>query len=57
MSVHTEYTRYAAKLARKLHADAAMGGAPAPDADFYKSLAKSLDEVADALEAISKRAD
>ena len=29
----TEYIRHAAKLARKLQMDAAMGGSPQPDAE------------------------
>jgi hypothetical protein len=52
MPVRTEYTRYAAKMARKIVADAAMGGSPAPDAEFFKQLAKALDEVAEALESL-----
>jgi len=52
MSIRTEYTRFAAKLARKVHADSALGGAPAPDGEFYKQLAKALDEIAEALESL-----
>lgn len=52
----TDYIRHAARLARKLHADAALGGGtPQPDADFYKTLAKALEEVAAGLEAVSRR--
>jgi len=50
MSIRTEYTRHAAKLARKIHADAALGGAPLPDGEFFKQLAKALDEIAEALD-------
>ena len=52
----TDYIRHAARLARKLHADAALGGgAPQPDAEFYKTLAKALEEVAAGLEQVSRR--
>lgn len=50
MSIRTEYTRFAAKLARKVHADSALGATPAPDGEFFKQLAKALDEIAEALE-------
>jgi hypothetical protein len=50
MSIRTEYTRHAAKLARKIHADAALGGPAKLDAEFYKQLAKALDEIAEALD-------
>ena len=42
----TDYIRHAARLARKVQLDAALGGAPAPDAEFYKALAKALEEIA-----------
>lgn len=51
----TDYIRHAARLARKIQLDAALGGAPAPDAEFYKVLAKALEEVAAGLELVSKR--
>lgn len=38
MGVGTEYTRHAAKLARKIHADSALGGSPVPDAELFKQL-------------------
>lgn len=34
--------------------DAAMGTPAAPDADFYKALAKALDEIAAGLELVAK---
>jgi len=34
-----------------------MGGPPAPDADFYKTLAKALNDIAESLEAIAGRHD
>jgi len=55
MKPPTDYIRHAAKLARKLQADAALGGIPQPDAEFYKTLAKALDEIAAGLESVSAR--
>lgn len=50
----TEYIRHAAKLARKLQMDSAMGGTAQPDAEFWKTLAKALDEAAAGLEMVSR---
>jgi hypothetical protein len=55
MKPPTDYIRHAAKLARKLQADAALGGNPQPDAEFYRVLAKALEEVAQGLESVSAR--
>ncbi len=55
MPPKTDYIRHAAKLARKLHMDAAVGGAPQPDAEFFKALSKAFDEIAAGLESVSKR--
>lgn len=57
MSPTTDYIRHAAKLSRKLYLDASMGGAPAPDPDFYKTLAKALEDIADGLDQVAKRRD
>ena len=57
MAIQTDYIRHAARLTRQIHLDAAMGGTPAPDADYYKTLAKALGDIADALETVSKRRD
>ena len=54
MKPQTDYIRHAARLARKLQMDAAMGGTPQPDAEFYKTLSKALDEIAAGLELVSK---
>jgi hypothetical protein len=54
MKPATDYIRHAAKLARKLQMDAAMGGTPQPDAEFFKALAKALDEAAAGLELVSR---
>lgn len=50
----TDYIRHAARLARKIQVDAAMGGTPAPDAEFYKTLAKAFEEIASGLELVAK---
>jgi len=49
----TDYLRHAAKLARKLQLDAGLGEAR-PDAEFWKTLAKALDECAVGLESLAK---
>ncbi len=54
MKPSTDYIRHAARLARKLHMDAAMGGTAQPDPDFYKTLAKALEEIAAGLEQVAK---
>ena len=51
----TDYIRHAARLARKLQLDAATGTPPAPDAEFYKALAKAFEEIAAGLEQVAKR--
>jgi len=50
----TDYIRHAARLARKLQMDGAMGGTPQPDAEFFKALSKAFDEIAAGLELIAK---
>lgn len=55
MPPSTDYIRHAARLARKIQMDAAMGGTPQPDAEFYKTLAKALEEIAQGLEQVAKR--
>ncbi len=54
MKPPTDYIRHAARLARKLQMDAAMGATPQPDAEFYKTLSKAFDEIAAGLELVSK---
>jgi len=55
MKPPTDYIRHAARLARKLQMDVAMGGTPQADAEFYKTLSKALDEIAAGLEMVSAR--
>jgi hypothetical protein len=57
MAPATDYVRHAAKLARKLYLDSATGQMPAPDPEFYKTLAKALEDIADGLEQAAKRRD
>jgi hypothetical protein len=54
MKPATDYIRHAARLARKLQMDGAMGGNPQPDAEFFKALSKALDEIAAGLEQVAK---
>jgi hypothetical protein len=55
MRVATDYIRHAARAARKFAGDP-FGGAPqgSPDPEFYKTLAKALEEIAAGLEALGK---
>ncbi len=55
MQVATDYIRHAARAARKCAGDP-FGGPPlpAPDPEFYKTLAKALEEIASGLEQLSK---
>ncbi|HET7040937.1 MAG TPA: hypothetical protein VFI13_02915 [Gemmatimonadales bacterium] len=54
MRPQTDYLRHAAKLARKFQAEAGLGAAPQPDAEFWKTLAKALDECAQGLESLAR---
>jgi DNA-directed RNA polymerase subunit K/omega len=54
MRVATDYIRHAARAARKLAGDP-LGGAPQPpDPEFFKTLAKALEEIAADLEELAK---
>ncbi len=54
----TDYVRHAARLSRKIYLDASVGGgAPAADPEFFKALAKALEDIADGLEHVAKRRD
>jgi DNA-directed RNA polymerase subunit K/omega len=55
MKPATDYIRHAAKLARKLQLDAALGDKPEPDAEFFKTLSKAFEEIAAGLELVSAR--
>src|SRR5256885_15143482 len=57
MQVATDYIRHAARAARKYAGDPLGGPPPSqpPDAEFYKTLAKALEEIAAGLDALSKQ--
>lgn len=58
MAPTTDYIRHAAKLSRQIYLDAGPGGtAAAPDPEFYKTLAKALEDIALGLEQVAKRRD
>ena len=58
MAPTTDYIRHAAKLSRQIYLDAGMAGeAMAPDPEFYKTLAKALEDIALGLEQVAKRRD
>ena len=57
MAPTTDYIRHAAKLTRKLYLDASMGTQATPDAEYFKTLAKALEDIADGLETVAKRRD
>ena len=54
MHVATDYIRHAARAARRCAGDPLGGPAQPPDAEFYKTLAKALEEIAAALEQLEK---
>ncbi len=54
MRVATDYIRHAARAARKCAGDPLSGAPQAPDAEFYRTLAKALEEIAAGLEQLSK---
>jgi hypothetical protein len=51
----TDYIRHAAKLSRKLFLDAGAGLPSTPDPEYYRTLAKALEDIADGLDYVSKR--
>lgn len=55
MKPPTDYLRHAGRLAREPHLDAATGGKPEPDAEFFKTLSKALDGIAAGLKMVSPR--
>lgn len=57
MPMPTDYIHHAARLSRQLLLDAGPGGTPAPDAEYFTALAKALDQVANAIDQLSKRRD
>jgi len=57
MAPSVDYIRHAAKLSRKLYLDGSISGEVQPEPDFYKTLAKALEDIADGLEQAGKRRD
>ena len=57
MRVSTDYLRHAARAARKCAGDPLGGEPQAPDPEFYRTLAKALEEVAVGLEQLGRRED
>jgi len=56
MRPSTDYIEHLGRLARKIQADAAMGGAPPqPDVEFYKVLAKAMEEIVAGFKTVSQR--
>jgi len=56
MPPSTDYLEHLARLARKVHAEASMGGSPPqPNAEFFKVLAKAADEVVQGFKALAQR--
>ncbi len=53
----TDYIRHAARLSRQLVMDAGPGGTPAPDQEFFKTLARALEQAAEAIEQTARRHD
>ncbi len=54
MQVATDYIRHAARAARKCAGDPFGGPPAAPDPEFYKTLAKALEEIAAGLDQLGK---
>lgn len=55
MRVSTDYVRHAARAARRCAGDPLGGASQAPDPEFYRTLAKALEEVADGLEQLGRQ--
>lgn len=55
MAPATDYIRHAARLTRKLQMEAGLGASASPDAEYWKTLAKAFEEIADGLEQTSRR--
>lgn len=56
MRPSTDYIEHLARLARKIHGESALGSTPPqPDAEFFKVLAKALDEIVMGFKSVSQR--
>jgi len=54
MRVPTDYIRHAARAARKCAGDPLGGQPQPPDPEFYKTLAKALEEISAGLELLGQ---
>jgi hypothetical protein len=54
MRVATDYIRHAARAARKCAGDPLGGPSQPADPEFYRTLAKALEEIASGLEHLGK---
>jgi hypothetical protein len=54
MRVATDYIRHAARAARKCAGDPVGGPPLPPDPEFFRTLAKALEEIAQGLEQLGK---
>jgi hypothetical protein len=55
MRVATDYIRHAARAARKCAGDPLGGPTQSPDPEFYRTLAKALEEVAAGFEQLGRQ--
>ena len=54
MRVATDYIRHAARAARKCAGDPLGGPPQPPDSEFFRTLAKALEEIVQGLEQLGK---
>lgn len=54
MRIATDYIRHAARAARRCAGDALGGPPETPTPEFYRTLAKALEEIAAGLEQLGK---
>lgn len=57
MATATDYIHHAARLTRQLVQNAGPHGTPAPDAEYFATLAKALSQAAEAIDQLAKRRD
>ncbi len=57
MTPKTDYIRHTAKLTRQLALEAEVGPPPQLTAEYWKALARALEQIADGIESTSKRKD
>jgi len=57
MRVSTDYVRHAARAARQCAGDPFGAEPSAPDPEFYRTLARALEEIASGLEQLARPHD